>query len=225
VRGAIDLLVGSGQLVPLTPDRTSADVLLPSDLVISNDYLGQLYTQAEQELANYHQSYPLRKGMPREELKSRLKLTPKLFNALVFRWVAEGDFSDDGPFLFKPEHEILFSPQQKEDIARLDNRFIAAPYGPPSVKGCKDEVGDEVYSALLSSGDLVQVSPDVVFGRDGYQEMVAEVRRMIEREGQIKASQVRDRFQTSRKYVLALLEHLDEIGVTIRDGDSRKLRK
>jgi selenocysteine-specific elongation factor len=48
---------------------------------------------------------------------------------------------------------------------------------------------------------------------------------MIEREGQIKASQVRDHFQTSRKYILALLEHLDEIGTTIRVGDARKLRK
>jgi selenocysteine-specific elongation factor len=225
VREAMDLLVASGQLVPLTPGRDSADVLRSSDLVISNDYLDQLYTKSDNELANYHQSYPLRKGMPREELKSRLKISPKLFNALLVRWVAEGALSEDGPLLFQPDHEIRFSPEQKEDISRLQRRFIAAPYGPPSVKDCQTEVGDEVYNALLSSGDLVQVSPDVVFSRDGYQEMVAEVRRMIEREGQIKASQVRDHFQTSRKYILALLEHLDEIGTTIRVGDARKLRK
>jgi selenocysteine-specific elongation factor len=35
----------------------------------------------------------------------------------------------------------------------------------------------------------------------------------------------RDLFGSSRKYMLALLEHLDAIGVTIRDGDYRKLRK
>jgi hypothetical protein len=36
---------------------------------------------------------------------------------------------------------------------------------------------------------------------------------------------VRDTFNTSRKYAQALLEHLDSIGETVREGDFRKLRK
>jgi hypothetical protein len=36
---------------------------------------------------------------------------------------------------------------------------------------------------------------------------------------------VRDHFNTSRRYVLALLEHLDATGVTVREGDARRLRK
>jgi selenocysteine-specific elongation factor len=142
----------------------------------------------------------------------------------LVRWVAQGAIGEHGPFLFQPDHEILFSPEQEDAIASLQRRFVAAPYAPPSVKECQAELGEEVYAALLSSGELVQVSAEVVFSRQGYQQMVAEVRGMIEREGQIKASQVRDRFQTSRKYVLALLEHLDDIGITIRVGDVRRLR-
>jgi selenocysteine-specific elongation factor len=37
-------------------------------------------------------------------------------------------------------------------------------------------------------------------------------------------AQFRDLFQTSRKYALAVLEHLDEVGVTQRDGDLRRLK-
>jgi selenocysteine-specific elongation factor len=37
-------------------------------------------------------------------------------------------------------------------------------------------------------------------------------------------AQVRDRFNTSRKYALALMEHLDEQKVTRRVGDERVLR-
>jgi len=40
----------------------------------------------------------------------------------------------------------------------------------------------------------------------------------------ITAAQVRDHFNTSRRYVLAFLEHLDAIGVTIREGDTRRLK-
>jgi selenocysteine-specific elongation factor len=40
----------------------------------------------------------------------------------------------------------------------------------------------------------------------------------------VTAAEVRDHFNTSRRYVLALLEHLDATGVTVRDGDVRRLK-
>jgi selenocysteine-specific elongation factor len=45
----------------------------------------------------------------------------------------------------------------------------------------------------------------------------------IQREGSITVAQVRDQFQASRKYALALMEHLDERRVTKRVGDKRVL--
>ena len=36
------------------------------------------------------------------------------------------------------------------------------------------------------------------------------------------AKTLRDRFATSRKYAIAVLEHLDSVGVTQRVGDVRK---
>jgi len=47
---------------------------------------------------------------------------------------------------------------------------------------------------------------------------------MIRTQGEITAAQVRDHFQTSRKYVLALLEYLDAQGITERVGDARRLK-
>ena len=38
-------------------------------------------------------------------------------------------------------------------------------------------------------------------------------------------AEVRDLLSASRKYVQAFLEHLDAIGVTVREGDFRRLRK
>ena len=40
----------------------------------------------------------------------------------------------------------------------------------------------------------------------------------------ITVADVRDLFDTSRRYALALMEHLDAIGVTVRLGDARKLK-
>ena len=42
--------------------------------------------------------------------------------------------------------------------------------------------------------------------------------------GRLTVAQVRDMFKASRKYALALMEHLDARGVTARVGDDRVLK-
>jgi selenocysteine-specific elongation factor len=68
------------------------------------------------------------------------------------------------------------------------------------------------------------VNADVVFSREGYERMLREIRALLEKNGQVSAAQVRDHFNTSRKYVLGLLEYLDQVGVTAREGDLRRLK-
>jgi selenocysteine-specific elongation factor len=71
---------------------------------------------------------------------------------------------------------------------------------------------------------LFQVSEDVVFQKDTYQVLRSWVEDTLKKNGVLTAAEFRDAFSTSRKYALALLEHLDSIGLTVRDGDVRKLR-
>ncbi len=55
--------------------------------------------------------------------------------------------------------------------------------------------------------------------------MVVKVKDVLIRNGKITLAEVRDLFNTSRKYAQALLEHLDVIGMTTRDGDFRRLSR
>jgi selenocysteine-specific elongation factor len=64
----------------------------------------------------------------------------------------------------------------------------------------------------------------VLFLPETYEEIVSRIRAHITSEGSITLAQARDMFGTSRKYAQAILEHLDEIGVTKRVGDERILR-
>jgi selenocysteine-specific elongation factor len=63
----------------------------------------------------------------------------------------------------------------------------------------------------------------VAFLPPAYEEMVGWVRGWIEAAGSITVAQFRDHFGSSRKYALALLEHLDERKITKRAGDARVL--
>jgi len=77
----------------------------------------------------------------------------------------------------------------------------------------------------VEQGKLIPVSQEVVFHKNGYERMVADVQQVLQNDGEISAAQMRDHWDTSRRYVLAFLEYLDRIGVTVRDGDIRRLRK
>ena len=79
--------------------------------------------------------------------------------------------------------------------------------------------------ALLDQGRLVKVSDEVAFAPAAYAQMVAQIREFLAREGSITVAQARDLLQTSRKYALALLEHLDAQRVTRHVGDTRVLRE
>jgi selenocysteine-specific elongation factor len=176
-------------------------------------------------LAAYHQTYPLRHGMPREELKSRLKLPPRLFNLILHKLASENILTEVAHWAALPDHMVKFSPYQQVKVDRLMAQFAQAPYSTPSVKECQALAGEDIYSALLEFGDLVAVSDEVVFRESDYLTMIEKIRLTLSQKGQISLAEVRDLFQTSRRYAQALLEHLDASGVTVRDGDFRREKK
>ncbi|MEP7359780.1 MAG: SelB C-terminal domain-containing protein, partial [Anaerolineales bacterium] len=91
-------------------------------------------------------------------------------------------------------------------------------------KDCLAQLGDELLVAVLDQGLLVAVSPEVVFRAEDYAALVSAIRAHLAKNGQITVAEVRDLFTTSRKYALALMEHLDARGVTRRVGDARVLK-
>jgi selenocysteine-specific elongation factor len=217
---ALTQLLAEGQLVLLEAGEARPDADL---LAATAAAWAALSEKAMRELESYHAAYPLRRGMSREELKSRLKLSSRLFNAAMRCWTAQLMADESGPLVARSGHKINMSAAQQAAAARLLAHLAAAPYATPAVKDCQAVAGEDVFQALLDLDRLVQVSPEVVFRREDYDALVALVREHFQRESTLTVSQLRDRLNTSRKYVLGLLEHLDSLGVTRREGDFRRL--
>lgn len=176
-------------------------------------------------LEEYHQTYPLRRGMPREELKKRLNLPAPLFQALLLELARQDHLQEEQILLAQKGFQIQLKPSQREQADALLRLFAEAPFSPPSVKECRQKLGDELYQALLELGELIQVSDEVVFRTVDYLQAKEMVGVFIAQQGEVSAAQVRDHLQTSRKYALALLEYLDQIGFTERRGDVRILHE
>jgi selenocysteine-specific elongation factor len=220
-RALLNELVISGDVLALGNQTAN---LQANQLVVSRGVWAALSSQMADGLRAYHKAFPLRPGMPREELKSKLGLAPKVFNDVVALAVTQNLLVESAAFVRVPDFAVTFAPEQQSAVDALLARFRNAPYAPPSVKESEAAVGADVLAALLDQGKLVKVSDEVLFLPQTYTAMVERIRTHIQQNGSVTVAQVRDLFDTSRKYALGLLEHLDASGVTKRVGDERVLR-
>lgn len=198
-------------------------IALSDSIMMSAFRWQQIKQRSLEELAAYHSTNPLRGGMPREALRSRLGLDTRLFNLLLARLSADTDVIEDGSLLRLSDFRVAFTEKQQQAIEALFDQIEANPYVTPHIKDATVLVGADVMSALIEQGKLVSVSEDVFFDADTYYSLVTHVREHIALRGSITVAEARDLFNTSRKYALALLEHLDAAGITIRNGDIRIL--
>jgi selenocysteine-specific elongation factor len=185
---------------------------------VSRDAWLDLNRRAEAKLAQFHSVQPLKGTMPRELLRSQLGIKQATLAHLLDTHpliVAEGS----GVRL--ATHNIQFSGDSLDRVTRLRETLDAAPYMPPSFTEAAALAGDDVVYALLELGELVRLGDELIFARTAYETMLQTALAMIDRDGALLANQFRDHFGTSRKYAIGLLEHLDAVGVTQRDGDTR----
>lgn len=188
-------------------------------LLLSESRFQTAIGQMGQTVGQYHAQYPLRLGMPREELRSRLKLTAALFNALL----PHSELVEESALVRTTDHTIRFTAAQQARVDGLLAQFGRAGVNSPSVKEAQAAVGEDVYYALVDLGELVPLNEGVVYGREEYGRLVAQISEFMRQNGSTSAAEVRDLLDTSRKYVIALLEHLDQRQLTRRTGEVREL--
>ncbi len=215
-------LLETGELILL--DEAPVDPM-GTALVSTPAYWARLAERILSTVQSFHERYPLRRGLPKEELRSRLKISPKILGSAVQVLAREQRLKEDGPLVSLPDHAIRFNPEQQKAVDRLLAQFAAQPAAPPTVKECLAAVSPDVYEALVELGALVPVSTDVVYRREDFDGIVADLREALTGDNTISVAAFRDRYGTSRRYALAFLEYLDEQGVTIREGDVRRLRQ
>jgi selenocysteine-specific elongation factor len=80
------------------------------------------------------------------------------------------------------------------------------------------------WRALEQAGLAVRTGRNLHFHREPFDHLVERVEAVCRREGRATIASVRDELGTSRRYAQALLEHLDAVKVTVRQGDHHVIR-
>jgi selenocysteine-specific elongation factor len=222
---ALSTLLRDGRAVLLTDKAPDARTLPRSAVgVLTRDTRDDLFAQIERVLSAYHQRYPLRRGMPREELKSRVRIETRFFNALVEHAVSEGHLALTATAVGLAGHQVRLSAAEQRAVDGVLAEFARNPHMPPSQSQVEEALGADLLQVLLDEGRLIRVAEGVLFDAGTYQAMQERLVQYLHENEQVAVAQVRDLFDTSRKYAVAFLEDMDRRQVTKRLGDIRVLR-
>ena len=130
----------------------------------------------------------------------------------------------------RPEHRPRLDDEQRAFFAAAVAADEAAPLDPvplsaisAAMQRARIKGVEQAFDMLFVSGELVKIGAHVY-----RRAQIDEIRRRLDaalgRGGTMTPAQFRDALGTTRKYALPLLEWFDATGVTVRDGDVRRLR-
>ena len=210
VKTIVESLVQQGSLLRIGDGEHS--------LLYTAGGMSRIADAAVAQLKEYHQKYPLRMGMPKVELGSRLKLG-KNGNEILQKLATVGKLVDGGIFVSLPDHRVTLSVPQQFKVDLFLKSLVQNPYSPPG-----DQIPEpDILNLLIEQHNVVKVSEGVVFDITVYEGMVQKIKAYIKANGKVTLAEVRDLFSTSRKYAQAFMEYLDEQRITRRVGDERVL--
>ena len=204
---------------PLSGASSSPRQVVPNALALTREAFDRLSTTALEAVTNHLQTYPLRRGLAKEELRSRLSLPQRTFTLILDALLAEGTLVDSGASVAPPGWTPHLTPAQ----AKAAEDYLAALRVTPATPPTDERIDEGILAYLVENGDVVDAGANTVFAADAFQRMTAVVVDHLRQHETITMGQARDLLSSSRRYVQPFLEYLDRERITLRRGDERVL--
>jgi selenocysteine-specific elongation factor len=202
--------------------------------------LAALAAAVGEQVAEHAKKFPLRLGVPKEEARQRCAFAggPAEWNAVCAaladpeRWVVAGDriaATPEGPRL-----NVRLQTAVAEAVAEFEALGLDWPGLEHWAAGSavfrraaadaalRDFRPAEVVRWLLDHGRAMSVGADYLVATGARAALLAKLRDHFAREPELTFAGFRELSGLSRKLGIPLLEHLDQAGVTVRDGDLRR---
>jgi selenocysteine-specific elongation factor len=198
-----------------------------------NDTAKDLGEQIAKHLAAYHKQNPLKPGLSKEELRRKLpaQMEVRLFNYLLGQLTGNKQVVVDKDLVRLAGHRVTLAGAEEELISRLAAQYARGALSPPTLKeagAALDLPPDrlkQLLTVLVNQGRLVKVKEDLYFHQEAMARLKAALVDFLKKHQEINVLQFKDLTQTTRKFTIPLLEYFDTTRVTVRVGETRRLRE
>jgi selenocysteine-specific elongation factor len=183
------------------------------------------------QLREFHQRFPMRTGLAKEELRTKLpmEVDVKLFQILINELIQSKEVVLERDKLWLTGHQIS-SVDEKGLVKRVEEAILRGRLQPPSPKELTEEWSEEdeailpVFEHLVHEGALVKIKSGMYFHRIHFENLKGELINYLKSHKEISTSQFKELTGASRKYAIPLIEYFDQIKLTLRVGEKRVLR-
>jgi selenocysteine-specific elongation factor len=185
-------------------------------------------------VASYHQDHPLKPGMPREELRSRMVKvdSQKIFQFLINDLVKKGRLTQDEAVVKVPDHKVSLAEDSDKLRTEMELFYKKGGLAVPTIKELYAKFSDnspalikEILEVMVRDGLAIKVSEELYFHSEAIAGLVSDLVKRIKVNGDIDAQGFKELTGLSRKFSIPLLEYFDKMKVTLRIGDKRVLRE
>ena len=222
VQRVIKKMIDKGEALSIDPDKMK---------VIDIRFYHQLREMALAQLKEFHQRSPMKSGLAKEELRTKLpmELDVKLFQILLNGLIQSKEILLEKDKLRLPTHQIS-SMDERGLIKRVEEAVLKAGLQSPSPRELseawseKEEGVQAVFEHLVHEGVLVKIKSGIYIHRVPFGDLKGELVSYLKKNKEITTPQFKEMTNASRKYAIPLIEYFDQIKLTIRLGEKRVLR-
>ncbi|MBK5274454.1 MAG: selenocysteine-specific translation elongation factor [Desulfuromonadales bacterium] len=185
------------------------------------------------EVAAFLAANPLKEGMGKEELKTRLpkRSDPRFFTPLLSALEKEGLVIPDRDIV-RPGGKDTRKSMSVEDLSGRIALFLQeGGIEPPTVREimenfrCDEKTVRDNLALLVRNTVVTRISSDLFYSADALSGLREKLVAHLREKGEITPTEYRELTGLSRKFLIPLLEYFDSEKLTIRVGDKRVARR
>jgi selenocysteine-specific elongation factor len=203
------------------------EVVIKKNMVIDKARWERLLNQILERVKKEHTDKPFTYGLKTSDLSSKLQFKEKLISEGVEYLLSERKLVQKENFLALPEHRPQLAEKQSPLAQKILKKFEENRFSPPTKGELLEENPDyqKILIYLLQQGKLVELKEGILYTKEDFEEITQKIKEFISSKGPSTVSQIREYLNITRKYAVPILEKLDELEVTRREGDKRVLGK
>lgn len=209
------------------PLKKQGEIIATNSWLIDKNYWQEQKTKFINRLNREYELYPLQTGFPSNKFQSYFYyLKPELFNYLIDSLINTDKMGLKKGIIFLLSRKPKISSQQKILISKILKILKDNPTNPPNEKTLISQIarGKEIIDFLIQEGEIIKLSEGILLESKNYDIMKNKLIDFLKINGSISIAQVRELLGISRKYIIPLLNKMDEEKITQRKENVRILK-